>query len=180
MGETVKKSLDNLSLTYVRIIRNNGISTLVFKSRIFFKEIANIVPIYKACDNTMFTNYRHISLFPSASKVFERVSHDQLYSYFEDNHFFGKSQYGFGKKHSTELACLKVTNKLYGLMDKGKTPIGIFLDFSKAFDTLNHQILIKKLDFYGVSRQANKLLTGYLFDRTQYVDFRVIAFYNSY
>ena len=119
----------------------------------------------------MFTNYRHISLLPSASKVFERVTHDQLYSYFEDNHLFGKSQYGFEKKQSTELACLKLTNKLYGLMDKGKIPIEIFLDFSKAFATLNHQILIKKLDFYGVSRQANKFLPDYLFDRTQYVDF---------
>ena len=56
-------------------------------------------------------------------------------------------------------------------MDKSKIPIGIFLDLSKAFDTLNHQILIKNLDFYGVSRQANKLLTNYLSDRTQYVDF---------
>ena len=56
-------------------------------------------------------------------------------------------------------------------MDKSKILIGIFLDLSKAFDTLNHQILIKKLDFHGVSRQANKLLTNYLSDRTQYVDF---------
>ena len=56
-------------------------------------------------------------------------------------------------------------------MDKGKIPIGIFVDFSKAFDTLNHQILIKKLDFYEVSRQANKLLTNYSSDRTQYVNF---------
>ena len=56
-------------------------------------------------------------------------------------------------------------------MDKGKIPVGIFLDLSKAFDTLNHPILFKKLGFYGVSRQANKLLTDYLFGRTQYVDF---------
>ena len=114
-----------------------------------------------------------MSLIPAASKVFERAIglHDQLYSYFENNHLFSKSQYGFRKKHSTELACLELTDKLYWLMDKGKIPIGIFLDLSKAIDTLNHQILIKKLDFYGVLRQANKLFTNYLSDRTQYVDF---------
>ena len=119
----------------------------------------------------MFTDYRPISLLPAASKVFfKRVIHDQLYSYFEDNHLSSKSQYGFRKKHSTELACLELTDKFYGSMDKGKITIGIFLDLSKAFNTLNHQILNKKLDFYGVSRQANKLLTNYLSDRTQYVD----------
>ena len=86
----------------------------------------------------MFTNYRPISLLPAASKVFERAIHDQLYSYFEDNHLFSKSQYGFRKRHSTELACLELTDKLYRIMDKSKIPIGIFLDLSKAFDTLNH------------------------------------------
>ena len=121
----------------------------------------------------MFTNYRPISLLPAASKVFERAIHDQLYFLFcrNKNHSFSKEQYGFRKRYSTELICFELTDKLYGLMDKGKIPIRIFLDVSKVFDTLNHQILIKKIDFYGVSRQANKLLTNYLSDRTQYVDF---------
>ena len=62
----------------------------------------------------MFTNYRPISLLPAASKVFERVIHDQLYSYFEENHLFNKSQYmDLGKKHSTELVFLQLTDKLY-------------------------------------------------------------------
>ena len=84
--------------------------------------------------------------------------------------YLAKVSMDLEKKHSTELACLELTDKFYGSMDKGKITIGIFLDLSKAFNTLNHQILIKKLDFYGVSRQANKLLTNYLSDRTQYVD----------
>ena len=78
----------------------------------------------------MFTNYGPISLLPAASKVFESAKHDQLYSYFEDNHLFSKSQYGFRKRPSTELACLELTDKLYGLIDKSKILIGIFLDLS--------------------------------------------------
>ena len=102
----------------------------------------------------MFTNYRPISLLPADSKVFKRAVHDQHYSYFDNNHFFSKSQYGFRKRHSTELACSELTDKLYGL-------IGIFLDLSKTFNTLNHQILIEKLDFQVVSKQANKLFIRY-------------------
>ena len=164
----VFKSIKNIIIKPLTIIINRTLKKGIFPKKL---KIAKVVPIYKAGDNTMFTNYRPISLLPAASKVFERAIHDQLYSYFEDNHLFCKSQYGFRKRHSTELACLELTDKLYGLMDKSKIPIGIFLDLSKAFDTLNHQILIKKLDFNGVSKQANKLLTNYLSDRTQYVDF---------
>ena len=86
--------------------------------------------------------------FLSASNVFERVIHDQLYSYFEDNHLFSRS-HGVRKKLSTELACLELPGKLYGLRDKGKIRNGIFLDLSKPFESLNHQISIKKLDFLG-------------------------------
>ena len=164
----VFKSIKNIIIKPLTIIINQTLKKGIFPKKL---KIAKVVPIYKAGDNTMFTDYRPISLLPAASKVFERAIHDQLYSYFEDNHLFCKSQYGFRKRHSTELACLELTDKLYGLMDKSKIPIGIFLDLSKAFDTLNHQILIKKLDFYGVSRQANKLLTNYLSNRTQCVDF---------
>ena len=135
----VFKSIKNIITKPVTIIINQTLKTRIFPKKL---KIAKVVPIYKAGNNTMFTNYRPISLLPAASKVFEWAIHDQLYSYFEENHLFSKSQYGFRKRHSTELACLELIDKLYGLMNKGKIPIGIFLEPSKAFDTLYHQILI--------------------------------------
>ena len=135
----VFKSIKNIIIKPLTIIISQTLKKGIFSKKL---KIAKVVPIHKAVDNTMFTNYRPISLLPAASKVFERAIHDQLYSYFEDNHLFNKSRYGFRKRHSTEFACLELTDKLYGLMDKSKMPIGIFLDLSKAFDTLNHQILI--------------------------------------
>ena len=113
-------------------------------------KIAKVVPILKSGDDTLFTNYRPVSLLPSTSKVVERVIFNQLYTYFKTNKLFYESQYGFRKRHSTEFAALELVDKFLNMMDKGQVPLGIFLDLSKAFDTLGHKILIKKLEFYGV------------------------------
>ena len=94
-----------------------------------------------------------------------------MYAYFETNGLFYGSQYGFRKRHSTEFAALELVDKLLNMMDKGQVPLGIFLDLSKAFDTLDHNILIKKLEFYGVSDGPGKLLESYLSNRKQFVVF---------
>ena len=94
-----------------------------------------------------------------------------MYAYFETNGLFYGSQYGFRKRHSTEFAALELVDKLLNMMDKGQVPLGIFLDLSKAFDTLDHNILIKKLEFYGVSDGPGKLLESYLSNRKQLVVF---------
>ena len=82
----------------------------------------------------------------------------QIYSYFNDNGLFYESQYGFRAQHSTELAVTELLDRLLQDLDKGETPIGIFLDMSKAFDTINHDILIHKLQYYGFNDTAVKLL----------------------
>ena len=87
------------------------------------------------------------------------------------NGLFYGSQYGFRKRHSTEFAALELVDKLLNMMDKGQVPLGIFLDLSKAFDTLDHNILIKTLKFYGVSDGPGKLLESYLSNRKQCVVF---------
>ena len=101
----------------------------------------------------------------------ERVIFNQLYTYFETNRLFHGSQYGFRKRHSTEFAALELVDKLLNMMNKGQVPLGIFLNLLKAFDTLDHKILIKKLEFYGVSDGPGKLLESYLSIRKQYVAF---------
>ena len=81
------------------------------------------------------------------------------------------SQYGFKKKHSTELAVLELVERITQELDKGHAPIHIFLDLSKAFNTLDHDILLHKLSYYGIKNSALDLFKSYLSNRKQYVDF---------
>ena len=84
---------------------------------------------------------------------------------------FFKGQYGFHKNHSTEMASLALVDIILSFMDNGDTPIGIFLDLSKAFDTLCHNILLHKLKHYGLSKNSTGLIKNYLENRMQYVNF---------
>ena len=162
------KSIVDIILKPLTVIINQCLKMGIFPNQL---KIAKVVPIFKSGDDTLFTNYRPISLLLSTYKVVERVIFNQLYTYFETNKLFYGSQYGFRKRHSTEFAALELVDKLLNMMDKGQVPLGIFLDLSKAFDTLDHKIMIKKLEFYGVSDSPGKLLESYLSNRKQYVVF---------
>ena len=108
---------------------------------------------------------------PSISKVFERTIHDQLTHYFVNNKLFYDNQYGFRNAHSTELAALELVNRLIKHMDSKGTPLSIFLDLSKAFDTIDYDILLYKLCYYGIKNKALKLIESYLHNRRQYVSY---------
>ena len=95
----------------------------------------------------------------------------QLANYFEHNNIIYPNQYGFRKKHSTEYASLHLVDYISYSMETMSTPLNIFLDLSKAFDTLNHDILLAKLEHYGLNRMAYNLLSTYLRNRKQYVQF---------
>ena len=142
------KSIKSIVIKPLSIIINQMLSTGIFPDRL---KVAKVVPLFKKGDKSLFSNYRPISLLPSISKIFEKVIFYQLYAYLEDHKLLYTSQYGFRKKHSTELAALELIDKVTFLMQEGKTPVGIFLDMSKAFDTLNHEIVLDKLAFYGIS-----------------------------
>ena len=150
------------------LIINQMIKTGIFPDKL---KISRVTPIYKANKKDQFSNYRPISLLPSLSKIFEYVIYDQLSLYFIDNRLLSPQQYGFRPKHSTELAALNLIDQLTYKLDQNKIPINIYLDLSKAFDTLNHEIIIKKLRYYGVTSMELKLIANYLSQRTQIVEF---------
>ena len=95
----------------------------------------------------------------------------QLVDYFTTNNLFCIQQFGFRPGHSTELAALRLANHLITEMDDCKVPTNIYIDLSKAFDTLNFDILLKKLEHYGINESAKRLIHSYLTDRLQFVEF---------
>ena len=94
-----------------------------------------------------------------------------MYSYFKTNNLFYKSQYGFRNEHSTELASSEFIDIINRNLDRGKTPISVFLDLSKAYDTLDHSIILHKLKYYGIKDGPLSWFQSYLSNRCQFVDF---------
>ena len=148
---------DNLStkvLKHIAPFISLPISTVMnqsFSSGIFpdLLKLAKVCPLFKKDDRSILTNYRPISLLPCFSKIFEKSVHQQLYTYFNSQKLFTSNQYGFRPQHSTELATLEFIDSILKLLDDGKIPFSIFMDLSKAFDTLDHNILLHKLSFYN-------------------------------
>ncbi len=108
------------------------------------------------------------SYFYQLSQKYLKLIFKQLYEFFQANKLFYNSQYGFQIKHSTEFAALEVIDRIMVEMDKNVIPINIYLDLSKAFDTLDHNILINKLSYYGINGIALKHFQNYLTDRKQF------------
>lgn len=151
----------------VTIIINQTFLSSIFPDRL---KLAKVVPAHKKDDDRIFDNYRPISILQSISKIFERIMHNQLHEYFTTYNLYYNSQYGFRSSHSTELAALELIDRNISNMDKNNTPINIYLDLSKAFDTIDHSILIHKLKYYGISGNSLKLFDNYLNNRKQYVN----------
>ena len=149
-SKLIKYVIEELSMPLTVII-NQIFTTGIFPYNL---KTAKIHPLLKAGDPLLATNYRPISLLTSISKIFEKIIFNQLTNYLSLNNILTDSQYGFRKNHSTQSAALELIDRLMISMDKGKTPLAIFLDFSKAFDTLDHEILLYKLKYYGIKDKA--------------------------
>ena len=108
---------------------------------------------------------------PCVSKIFERVLFNQLYEYFDRNDLLTQHQYGFRKNHSTEFAAMELIDRVANLLKLGQISFNLYIVLSKAFDVLNHDILLSKLEFYGLNELTIKLTKSYLSNRSQFCQY---------
>jgi hypothetical protein len=132
-----------------------------FPTRLKF---SHINPIFKKGNKAEISNYRPISLLTSFSKVLEKVIYKRLYYHVNSNNILAKEQYGFRNNSSTEIASYNLINNILKALNTNMWVGGIFCDLTKAFNYVNHNILLSKLEFYGITGRANNLIKSYLND----------------
>ena len=123
----------------------------------------------------MFSNYRPVSVLPVFSKLLERLMYNRLLSFINKYKLLYSYQFGFRAEHSPNLAMIFLVDKISNALEKGDYVLGLFLDFSKAFDTVNHDILFIKLEHYGIRGLALEWFRSYLSERKQFVDYENVC-----
>ena len=160
-----KKTLDLISDPLLSIIN------LSFPSGVFpdSLKICKIILIFKADNAILAQNYPPISILPAFSKIFDRVVFNRILHFLVDYDILFKHQFGFRHCHFTSHALINFVNKVANAVDRQKYLAGIFLDLSKAFDTLKHEILLSKLKVCGITGRAHQWITNYFRNRIQFV-----------
>ena len=130
-------------------------------------KIAKIIPLFKGGDRENVNNYRPVSLLPLPGKILEKIVHKNISKFWEDNKFLSDNQGGFRKNHSTVSTIADLTDDLFHSINDGQTTLAAFVDLRKAFDTVNTQILIHKLERAGVRDRVLNWCINYLSDRLQ-------------
>jgi hypothetical protein len=148
---------------------NKTMSSGIFPTWLKYSQVA---PIFKKGDKDKLTNYRPISLLTSFSTIFEKVIYKRLDMHMTTNNILAKEQYGFRNNTSAEEAIYQLTNNILKALDNKYFVGGIFCDLTKAFDCVDHDTLLDKLEFYGIKGSANNLIKSYLTDRYQRIVIR--------
>ena len=165
---SIMKQLGNYYAESLTHLINQSISQGLFPEEM---KLAKILPIYKSDDEQLVNNYRPISILPFFSKIFEKIISKYIIEFMDENKLFYGNQFGFRKQHSTCHAIITLVEKVSKALDTGKIVVGVFLDLKKAFDTVDHTILLRKLQSYGIRGNVHAWLYSYLNNRRQYVHF---------
>ena len=150
----------------ITFICNHSINSSVFPAK--WKE-AKVAPLHKNGPNEEINNYRPISILPVLSKVLEKHVHESLSEFLHEHNLQHKTQSGFRAQHSCETALINIIDLWLNAIDNGKMIGVVLVDFKKAFDLVDHQILIKKLELYGIKDEALQWFNNYLTNRKQQV-----------
>ena len=134
-------------------------------------KIAKVTPIFKKGDPQIFDNYRPISILPIFGKIFEKLIYSRFYDFFVSQNVIYDKQFGFRKNHSTAHAVNYSINNIIKNLENKNHVIGIFIDLSKAFDTIDHEKLLTKLENCGIRGTSYDLIKDYMSNRIQYTDF---------
>jgi len=168
-------SCDDISSHLVRLTANQLVIPLLHIYNLSFEQgkfpsalkIAKVIPVYKKGSTDSLVNYRPISLTSPFAKILERLMYNRLYSYLLKFDILYEHQFGFRKSHSTSMALIDVINMITNKLNCGYKVMGIFMDLQKAFDTVNLDILMQKLENYGVRGFILSWFRSYLYDRSQ-------------
>ena len=161
-------SLKNILFHIFKVSIKQGI----FPDRL---KIAKVTPIFKSGAKNNVSNYRPMSILPVLLKVLERIMYNRVYNHIDCKGLLYEKQFGFQRNNSTEHAILQLTRDITSSFEKGEYTLGVFIDLSKAFDTVDHQILLKKLHYYGIDGTALEWFKSYLSNRKQYISTQEIS-----
>ena len=168
---------DNIPTKLIKICSNELVGVLAHINNESLVEgvfpdslkIARVIPIHKNGDTKLVSNYRPISLLSAFSKIAEKIVYTRLEKYLSAHSILHKNQFGFRSKHSTCMALLELIDKLSVSIDSRDVTVGVFIDLAKAFDTVDHRILLAKLQHYGIRGSVHRWFQSYLSNREQYV-----------
>ena len=163
INNVLLKSIKDLIVHTLSIIFNRSLCDGIFPEAM---KLAEVVPLFKSGSRLLLNNYWPISLLPTISKILEKVVYSRIYSFLIKHNILFKSQYGFCKKHSCEHAVTELIGEICKGLDQGKHTIALFIDLSKAFDTIDHNILFHKLYRYGIRGTALNWFRSYLEHRS--------------
>ena len=161
----VKKVFGAICKPFTNIC-NQSFVTGVFPDKM---KTAKVIPLFKSNEKNMFTNYRPVSLLSQFSKILEKLFNNRLDTFLEKNEILVDGQYGFRKARSTSMAITHLIEELTNANEEKKITVGVFIDLKKAFDTIDHTLLLRKLKHYGIRGVANNWLESYLDSRKQFV-----------
>ena len=162
----VAKACMNELIEPITHMVNESLKSGLFPSEL---ELARVVPIFKSGDPSLLTNYRPISVLFFFSKNFEKIVYNLVFDFLSDNELLYDYQFGFRSKHSTQHALITLVDRVTKSLDRNNIVVSLFIDLKKAFDTVHHRILLRKLYAYGIRGVLLKWFESYLTDRSQYV-----------